>query len=476
LANWVRNYGFNILGVFKMINKIIQGHALNVLKTLPDKSVNCCVCSPPYWSLRDYGIDPVIWDGDKNCKHVWETEITKRPNASGGKTDWAKEKLAIKGKENYQEFVDYHKRETESDFCLKCGAWRGSLGLEPTFELYIKHLCQIFDEVKRVLRKDGTCWVNLGDSYNGNKTGNTNGIYKDRIDKSKSWANSDSFKKIEQDIPTKSLCLIPQRFAIEMVNRGWILRNTIIWHKPNCMPSSAKDRFTVDFEYVYFFVKSKKYWFEQQFESILTDSIKRELRGNRPNKYSKDKHLPKGVHPNTMSQVREYRGYDNLEEEVSNRLGRNKRAVWTIPTQPFPEAHFAVYPEELIEIPIKAGCPEFICKKCGKARVTIYKYKGGTIGKSWHNHSKDLEEGMHQSLGGLDKQGDKPYQRVDVGYSDCGCNADWESGIVLDPFMGAGTTALVALKQRKRFIGIEIKQEYIDMAKRRIKRVQPNLF
>ena len=142
----------------------------------------------------------------------------------------------------------------------------GQLGLEPTFQEYITKLCDIFDEVKRVLRKDGTCWVNLGDSYNGSKTGNTNGTYKNRIDKSKSWANSDSFKKAEQDIPAKSLCLIPQRFAIEMVNRGWILRNTIIWHKPNCMPSSAKDRFTLDFEYLYFFSKSKKYYFEQQFE------------------------------------------------------------------------------------------------------------------------------------------------------------------------------------------------------------------
>jgi len=96
--------------------------------------------------------------------------------------------------------------------------------------------------------------------------------------------------------------------------------------------------------------------------------------------------------------------------------------------------------------------------------------------KSWHDHSKDLEEGMHQSLGGLDKQGDKPYQRVDVGYSDCGCNAGFESGIICDPFMGAGTSALVALKQRKRFIGIEIKQEYINMAKRRIAKVQQEIF
>ncbi len=350
-----------------------------------------------------------------------------------------------------------------------------------------------------------------------------------------------------------------------MTNRGWIKRNTIIWWKLNCMPSSANDRFTIDFEYLFFFTKNNKaifwtnektlecvskqppgtrgiedkdwewrpcptchgegtviskalkegatprlmrgvgvvdkntkafkicprckglkkvkysfwsghdYWFEQQFEPILTDSIKRELRGNRPNKYSKDRHLPKGVHPNTMSQVREYRGYDNLEEEVSNRAGRNKRCVWIIPTQPFPEAHFAVYPEGLIEIPIKAGCPEFI----GKARIKIYNKKL-MIDRYTNDKGKAkevLEAGDKRNVLPRTRTGINGHNEFEFkGYSDCGCNAGFESGIVLDPFMGAGTTALVALKQRKRFIGIEIKKEYRDMSYKRIARVQQRIF
>lgn len=266
------------------INKIICGDVLDILLKLPSESVNCVITSPPYWGLRDYGIEPVIWDagyeeyddpfgcpGDvikTPCKHEWKKEITKRPNASGGKTDWAKEKLAIKGVENYQEYVDYHKRETISDFCSICGAWRGSLGLEPTFELYIKHLCDIFDEVKRVLKKDGTCWVNMGDSYASSGGASRHFGYQDPKYKNGRCGNYIEPSAFKQSVQPKSLCLIPQRFAIEMVNRGWILRNTLIWHKPNCMPSSAKDRFTVDFEYVYFFVKNKKYWFEQQFKEI----------------------------------------------------------------------------------------------------------------------------------------------------------------------------------------------------------------
>ena len=130
-----------------MINKIIQGHTLSVLQTLPSEIVNCTVTSPPYWGLRDYGIEPVIWDGVEGCEHEWGNEIITLKHKSGetnpGKEGWFKDKGASNDKGNC--------------FCLKCNAWRGSLGLEPTFELYIKHLCDIFDEVKRVLRKDGTC-------------------------------------------------------------------------------------------------------------------------------------------------------------------------------------------------------------------------------------------------------------------------------------------------------------------------------
>jgi len=531
------------------ISQIILGNALNVLPKLPAESVSCVTTSPPYWGLRDYGIESVIWDGYRNCKHEFNEYNSKllhenRQNLDGGTLG------------NPQYIKNLHGfGSAKAGFCSKCGAWRGNLGLEPTFELYIKHLCDIFDEVKRVLRKDGTCFVNIGDSYNGSKVGNTNAST-GAIGKPKySGDFTKTFKKENQNsIPTKSLCDIPYRFSIEMTNRGWIKRNTIIWWKPNCMPSSAPDRFTIDFEYMFFFTKNNKaifwtnektlecvdkkplgikgiegkdwewrscpacsnkgyfnyrtrdiikkekdcpqfkaskeekeniknnicprckglkkvkysfwsghdYWFEQQFESIKEESKKRYAYGF-----------------NDTAKRQELRATGSANHKLTKTPsynGRNRRCVWIIPTQPFPEAHFAVYPEGLIEIPIKAGCPEFVCKKCGKARVRIYEYKGGTIGKSWHDHSKDLEEGMHQSLGGLDKQGDEPYQRVDVGYSDCGCNAGFESGIVLDPFMGAGTTALVALKQRKRFIGIEIKQEYIDMAKRRIVKVQRNLF
>jgi len=377
------------------VNTIVTGDCLKVMEEWPDKFINCCISSPLYWALRDYGLPPSIWDGDKNCEHKWEEKISS--GMSGGPSE---KQESNKG--GWREPSKYA-------FCSNCGAWRGTLGLEPTFELYIKHLCDIYDEVFRVLRPDGTCWVNLRDTYWGGKgqSGRCDHNIEQRI------AEGRTFQRREYTLPTKhcpqdgkhdtvqakSLCLIPQRFAIEMVNRGWILRNVIIWKKPNPMPSSAKDRFTVDFEYVYFFVKSKKYWFEPQYEPQSETSHPRYARGLTE---------PLPADPNSKELKRP--GYDNWREKTPIHklpLGRNKRCVWTIPTQPYPDAHFATFPEKLVEPMIKAGCPEFVCTKCGKAREKIY--------KPTNEYKKYLGKTFK-------------------GYTDCGCGKEFRAGIVLDCF------------------------------------------
>jgi site-specific DNA-methyltransferase (adenine-specific) len=257
-------------------------------------------------------------------------------------------------------------------------------------------LCDIFDEVKRVLKKSGTCWVNMGDTYFGggnNRGGNFDETLSDkqRTNRGTAYENATTNFNWGTYYPNKSLCMIPSRFAIEMSNRGWILRNEIIWHKPNCMPSSVKDRFTVDFEKVFFFVKNKRYWFETQYEPNTSTR-----RGG-----TNDSACKQGDYAmKTTGGIRSHRN-------DYNPLGRNKRCVWTITTKPFKEAHFATYPEALIEPMIKAGCP--------------------------------------------------------VG------------GLVLDPFMGAGTTALVAMKQNKNYIGIELNPEYVKIAEDRMRSTTPPL-
>lgn len=347
-------------------NTILQGDSLEVLKTLPDESIDMVITSPPYWALRDYGTNDIVWDADKNCNHSWVKNI-KKP--SGGKGS----KNANVGA-NKNDSANMRDHDVISNFCSNCTAWKGSFGLEPTFDLYIKHLCDIFDEVKRVLKKEGTCWVNIGDTYAGSGRGPEGGISK--------------------ETQAKSLIQIPSRFAIEMTNRGWILRNEIIWHKPNAMPSSVKDRFTVDFEKIFFFTKNKKYFFEQQKEPHAESSLK--ARGSKLNQTTN-----KGA---SKSAVNVQLGDEARGKRFIPEGGRNKRTVWKIPTKSFKEAHFAVYPPKLIETPIKAGCPE--------------------------------------------------------------------GGIVLDIFMGSGTTGVVARQLGRNYLGIELNEEYIKIAEQRLSQGQ----
>lgn len=255
-----------------------------------------------------------------------------------------------------------------------------------------------------------------------------------------------------------------------MVNRSWILRNVIVWHKPNCLPSSATDRFTVDFEYVFFFAKSPKYYFRRQFKPHH-ESTKRRVEQFVRN----EEHFDPGRH--------KYRGDVNhnpyevlarISRNGLNPLGRNKRCVWSIPTQAFAEAHFATFPERLCEIPIQAGCPEFVCIRCGKPRKRILRPtpKYATLLRS--NKGTSVYSGKRRKAAihiGNALQ-DTPRTEASyycAGYTDCGCNAPFTPGVVLDPFFGAGTTGLVARRLNRHFIGIELNPAYVRMANRRLR-------
>ncbi len=238
---------------------------------------------------------------------------------------------------------------------------------------------------------------------------------------------------------------------------GWIIRNVIIWHKPNAMPQSVKDRFTVDFEYIFFFVKSKRYYFEQQFEDnktpIRSDVI-----------WSGNKH-------------RDYVSGISISDKTTlgsakNILWRNKRCVWSIPTKPFDEAHFATYPEELVKPMILAGCPEYVCTKCGKPREKIYTRELVKAGKPSDRKVAIINNVSDTSCFRTNDE----YTFIENGYTDCGCNAGFTKGIVLDPFGGAMTTAVVAKKLNRNWIIIEINPEYIEIGKKRLSQIPDTLF
>jgi len=267
---------------------IIQGDALAELRRLPEGCAHCCVTSPPYWNLRDYGVD-------------------------------------------------------------------GQIGLEPTPDAYVSTIADVFREVRRVLAKAGTLWLNLGDSYSAG----TDDAVSNRRDRTLCCAPRLHGKNA--GLPPKNLMGMPWRVAFALQADGWTLRRDIIWHKPNAMPETVKDRPTCAHEYLFLFSKSRRYYYDGEV-------IKTAKSPNAHNGYQPDR--------------------------------ANARTVWSIPTRPYAEAHFATFPEDLVAPCILAGCPP-----------------GGTV---------------------------------------------------LDPFMGAGTTPLVALKTGRGVIGIEINPEYIALARKRL--------
>ena len=292
--------------------KILQGNCLEVLKDLPEQSVNTCITSPPYWGLRDY--QTAEWEGgDENCEHTISHYS-----------------------DNLKPEVDRPFRGNRSA-CIKCGAIRkdSQLGLEDTPEEFVENLVSVFREVKRVLRDDGTVWLNLGDSYSsGGRTTTTNQTL--RGDKDYGVTRP----KPSKGIKPKDLVGIPWRVAFALQSDGWYLRQDIIWHKPAPMPESVKDRCTKAHEYIFLLSKNKKYYFDN--ESIKEDAV-----GNNPG--NKTKHRAVGQ---SFSETK------NNIDKISAVSKRNKRSVWTVPTKPFRDAHFATFPPDLIKPCVLAGCPE----------------------------------------------------------------------------------------------------------------------
>jgi len=333
--------------------------------------------------------------------------------------------------------------------------------------MFVDHLIEIFKETKRVLKPYGNVFIVIDDTYSGGGGWNSGGglRYKEN-EWERKWvknATSPCPTSNIKHIPRKSLCLIPELFAIRMVyDLGFILRNKIIWAKKihiykerktigNAMPESTHDRLCHVYEYIYHFVKEPKYYYDLDGVRVThkDSSVKRA-------NYELYRIKDEGV----KSQNRQ--GGLKANEVKLNPLGANPGDVLQINTEPFPEAHFSVYPELLVEFLIKVGSPQEICKKCGKPRERIV--ERGEFVRTGGKRVKDTPAVSERQK----REGTGYHQLFMVGWTDCGCNAGWESGVVLDPFLGSGTTALVALKLGRRFVGIEINYDYCLMALRRI--------
>ncbi len=356
--------------ITKMIDTVICGDCLEVLPSVPTGSLHCVVTSPPYWGLRDYGVD-------------------------------------------------------------------GQLGLEKTPEEYIAKMVAVFREAWRVLRDDGTLWLNMGDSYNtspaGNKGPNTGVVNYQRSDSTKGKQ-----QKLQKGGPLKpkDLCGIPWRVALALQADGWYLRQDIIWSKPNPMPESVTDRCTKAHEYIFLMTKKARYYYDA--EAIREES-----------EYGY-KNWNKDIYRSVGDAQKDAEHFGGLKlEGCDPSAGRNKRSVWTVPTCPYPEAHFATFPPKLIEPCILAGCPEWVCKKCGEPRRRITeKAQIKRRRKTPTTRPCDDRSPSANDVAGVESK--------TIGWTDCGCNAGFDGGIVLDPFMGSGTVAAVAYENNRHYIGIEL--------------------
>jgi DNA modification methylase len=278
----------------------------------------------------------------------------------------------------------------------------GQLGLEQTVNDWVTNLTAVIDEVARVLKPTGGVWLNVGDSFSrGPQYGG----------------------------PAKGLLLGPERLLLTLAERGWIVRNKVVWAKPNPMPASVADRLTCSWEPIYFLVRSRHYYFD-------LDAVREPHQSRRPRttstavgKYED----PRPTWAGPLAGKNDGLLKARMEGRAGHPLGRAPRDVWLQATATFRGAHFAVYPERLIERPIRLSCPERVCSTCGKP---------------WERQRR------RDRLGDLQPT--------------CLCAGHWQPGLVLDPFLGSGTTAVVAKRLGRRWLGIELNPTYADLARQRL--------
>jgi DNA modification methylase len=377
---------------------ILVGHVLDRLPELPSSHFHCAATSPPYWGLRNYGLEPQVWP----ARHGWTCDLF------GVRHRWST--------------IDAH-----SAVCSECEAWLGSLGLEPDPDTYVFHLVQVFRAVARVLRRDATLWLNLGDTYTSGRRSYRAADKKYRapdslltVDGGGRGREMDSRPTTPPGMKEKDLVGIPWMVAAALRDDGWFLRSEIVWAKPSPMPESVRDRPTRSHEQVFLLSRSASYFYD-------ADAIREPFAGKTEHDRGGGKYAPPGQP--THSRSGKLRGSYNPG-------GRNKRDVWTIASKPFRGAHFATFPPALAELCILAGTSEGGC--CGGC--------GAPLRRAW---------------GG----GEGPWQKS------CRCvGADVVPCRVLDPFSGAGTTGLVSHRHGRDYVGLELGERFARMTHDRLAR------
>jgi DNA modification methylase len=421
------------------MEEIICGDALTKLKNLPDGIIQTCITSPPYWGLRDYGVEGQI--GLEPSPEEYVSALV--------------------------EIMREVKRVLRDDGTLwlvlgdsYAGSW-GDSGHRPERT-----------GIDGVQREKNTDWYKRDGHPRMNKPPTVS----------------------PPGLKPKDLVGIPWRVAFALQEDGWWLRSDIIWAKPNPMPESVSDRPTSAHEHIFLMTKSPKYYYDQDAirEPRKEESKKRAIRGTgEENKYADGTYFPDHkLSPQIVSQPRKHLGYDNMEEKVKSGetvlhpLGANKRNVWTINTESFSEAHFATFPTNIVEPCILAGSSRQACPKCGTPWVRVVER---TVVEPLDEKPYQGQRQLRPATMGPGSQGnqssslaqpEKVARKLGDFIPGCKCENNDGTGksVVMDPFAGSGTTGLVAVRLGRSFVGIDLNSEYCDMMKRRLKEIQTTLF
>jgi len=496
---------------------IVVGDCRVSLKRYPDRYFHMIVTSPPYWGMRDYGLPLLVWDGEEDCPHRWGDEQVIHQRGQVGEHSTLEGGLQARGSGRPQKL-------TTGQWCQNCGAWKGSLGHEPTPDLYVRHLVDILRQGRRVLRDDGTLWLNLGDSYAGSwgNYGARKGKQRERTserwhrrayeDLHNGWDGLPTTAHPGPGLKPKDLVGIPWRVALALQADGWWLRSDIIWQKPNALCESVQDRPTRSYEHLFLLAKARRYYYDafairEPCQSGPSDIKKMEEQKSRIG----GKHTTLDDPWSAASQAT----HVQHTRAAGDPTGRNKRDVWTISTGGgFKGAHFATFPKALVEPCIKAGTSEWgCCPECGTPweRVVRKVFTPQEDVSSEHGiRGVPGQKPLYPSSGWQDtprgttavtslgfrpacscyddlyrafprtKSARKRHQQdlqdswyprarrrpIPPGYT----NQQWDPlpCRVLDMFGGAGTTGLVAERLGQDCTLMEIKPEYAKMAQRHI--------
>ena len=469
---------------------------------IPDESVDLIFTSPPYYGKRSYGDETVaIWGGMSECSHLW---VNSRRYLHSGRGDAQKS-----GKYSEQEPIA--DTPFNDAFCQKCGAWFGSLGLEPTWQMYINHLCLCAKEWFRVLKKTGNLMIDIGDTFSTHTSKRSAQFGGDIED-----GRNDPFTRPRprQNYPEKMKLGIPHRLRFALNDMGWVSRDDIIWYKGKeyidhiskvAMPESVKDRLSCSYEMIFHFVKSKgnrceRYWFD--LDSIRTPH----LWG--PGKFNiRVRDIQKGriKGPQWKGSEEEVATYNEKEEMKAARRktveelsfkpegtlrqapepgephafhpgGANPGDLWIIQPEPFALPHYATFPSQLCERVIKVACPQEVCRFCGQPRERIVQVERPDYSERFGLKDKDAEyreqgkavwggNQMSRSLSQIITEAHDS-KRSTIGWSSCDCNEGFVPGVILDPFCGgSGRAARMARKLGRKFIGVDLKEEYLELSK-----------